>query len=231
MNRTSRRDMRELLELAGSREVPPRAETTRLFTPTVMPVPLRGEGATDELAERRASRRLPAVLTGAAAAILVVVLVAAVALSSSDGDGVGDRSELALITAVDTVVMLPDGSTIAGARGVELPDGTVIRTGPQGRATVAGVRLGPDTEAVVRAGRVQVLDAAEPTSDLPADAGSGTATPESGAPAGDPGGGSPSGGGADVPSTSPPPVELPPVVVPPLPLPSLPTLDDVLPLR
>jgi len=249
MTRTSRREMRDLLEIAGRRDVPARSETAQLIAPTVARAAAPSgstSGDADELESRRARRRrLPAVLSGAAAAV-VVLLVAGVLtglFGSSPGDGDG-RTDLALVTAVDTVVVLPDGSTIAGARGVTLPDGTIIRTGPRGRATVAGVRLGPDTEAVVRDGRVRVLDAAP--GDVPEDGGApGGETPA--VPGDDTGqdggssGGTTSGGGStggtssgddgSAPGSSPPaPTAPPPVIVPPLPLPSLPSLDDVLPL-
>jgi uncharacterized membrane protein YgcG len=237
--------MRDLLEIAGRRDVPVRSESAHLIESTVAQqvAPGSTSGAADELESRRERRRqLPAVLSGAAAA--VVALLVAGALTGLFGSGPADdtdgRTDLALVTAVDTVVVLPDGSTVAGARGVALPDGTIIRTGPHGRATVAGVRLGPDSEAVVRDGRVRVLEAEPGT--VPADGGTtGSETPavpdqdgsSGGTTSGGPStGGTSSGDDGGGPSSSPPsaPNTPPPVIVPPLPLPTLPSLDDVLPL-
>ena len=229
--RTSRREMRDLLEIAGHRDVPSRVEGSRFVVPETLAVTAAPEATTDELAERRERRRrTPLILAGAAATVALVVLVGALVSSQGDGGNGGRGSELALVTAVDTVVVLPDGSTVTGARGVVLPDGTVIRTGPQGRATVAGVHLGPDTEAVVRDGRVRVREsdggAGETRTSSPTESGDGGGTTGS-SDAGT------SGGGTSTPSTAPPPP--PPVVVPPLPLPSLPlpslpNLGETLPI-
>jgi hypothetical protein len=258
-------DLRSLLTLAGSRPVPEPdasflAETEarilgldRDNDRPVVAVPL-GDDSRDELSVRRARKvRRPALLTGAAAAVVVLVIVGALTgLYGGGGGGGKGGSDLALVTAVDTVVILPDGTRIEGARGVELPDGTIIRTGPRGRATIAGVHLGPDSEAVIRDGRVLVVG--DDTSELPAGGGTGTevvpppTAPTDGSSTGGSSGGSggTTGGsgstsgdntGGETPTSAPPPPPtlLPPIVVPSLPvptlpLPTLPPLEDLLPL-
>ena len=194
----------------------------------------------DELSVRRERKvRRPALLTAAAAAVVVLVIVGALTgLYGGGGGGGSAGSDLALVTAVDTVVVLPDGTRIEGARGVELPDGTIIRTGPHGRATIAGVHLGPDTEAVIRNGRVRVVGD-DATSELPAGGGTGTEVvppppaPTDGGTGGSTGGsggttggsGSTSGDstGGETPTSAPPPPPtlLPPIVVPGVPLPAV----------
>jgi len=258
-------DLRSLLTLAGSRPVPEPdasflAETEarilgldRDNDRPVVAVPLVDDPL-DELSVRRARKvRRPALLTGAAAAVVVLVIVGALTGLYGGGGGGKGGSDLALVTAVDTVVVLPDGTRIEGARGVELPDGTIIRTGPRGRATIAGVHLGPDTEAVIRDGRVLVVGD-DATSELPAGGGTGTevvpppTAPTDGSSTGGSSGGSggTTGGsgstsgdstGGETPTSAPPPPPtlLPPIVVPSLPLPTLPPptlppLEDLLPL-
>ncbi len=185
-------DLRSLLTLAGSRPVPEpdpaflaatearilgldrsqdRDDRRGAAVPLVDDSP---DDPLDELSVRRERKvRRPALLTAAAAAVVVLVIVGALTgLYGGGGGGGSAGSELALVTAVDTVVVLPDGTRVEGARGVELPDGTIIRTGPHGRATIAGVHLGPDTEAVIRNGRVRVLGDA--SSERPAGGGTGT---------------------------------------------------------
>ncbi len=74
------------------------------------------------------------------------------------GRGAEDRA-LALAVAVDTTVQLPDGSLVTGARGLDLPDGTVVRTGPNGRCSAGDVDLGPGIEALVDSGRLRLRSA------------------------------------------------------------------------
>ncbi len=129
---------------------------------------------------RRARRtRVPAVLTGVAAAAAAAVLVGA--LTGVYGRGVEDRA-LALAVAVDTTVQLPDGSLVTGARGLDLPDGAVVRTGPNGRCSAGNVDLGPGIEALVDSGRLRLrsapFDAAAPDP-MP---GGATETPPFGVP-------------------------------------------------
>jgi hypothetical protein len=105
---------------------------------------------------RRRIRPLP-VLTSAAAVVAGLVLVGA--LDGWFGQTDADVA-LALAGAVDTTVVLPDGSSIEGHSGLTLPDGSVVRTGPNGRAAAGSVEIGPGLEALVQAGRLRLRTAA-----------------------------------------------------------------------
>jgi len=50
---------------------------------------------------------------------------------------------------VNTTVVLPGGRTVAGRNGLRLPNGAVVRTGPNGRAAAGTTQLGPGLEGVV----------------------------------------------------------------------------------
>jgi hypothetical protein len=92
------------------------------------------------------------------------------------GRGVEDRA-LALAVAVDTTVQLPNGSMITGARGLSLPDGAVVRTGPNGHCAAGDVELGPGIEALVASGhlRLRPLTGAAQAA-VPAATGGGSVT-------------------------------------------------------
>jgi hypothetical protein len=177
--RPSRRELRAMLRAAGARPVPEISHAFVAFadphtvSPTGPPVPALA------LEPRRSGHRArrSVVLTGAAAAAVTVVLVAG--LTGIVGGPAAD-AELALGVAVDTVVVMPDGSTVDGTRGMALPDGAIVRTGPSGRAAAGGVELGPGEEAVVD-GRHLVQSAAAQAA--PAD----PVTPTSGAASAPPG--------------------------------------------
>ncbi len=87
----------------------------------------------------------------AAAATVAVVLLATALLG---GFGGGQRTALQLGNAVNTTVQLPDGRTVSGRSGLSLPDGSIVRTGPDGRASIGSVNLGPGSQAVVNGGRL-----------------------------------------------------------------------------
>lgn len=150
--RTTRRDVRMLLELAGSRagEGPDLGFRVDLERRLAMSNP-PGRLVALPSAPRRARR--PGVVSGAVAAAAAAVLIGA--LTGVYGHGVDDRS-LALAVAVDTVVQLPDGTTIAGEQGLALPDGAVVRTGPNGHCAAGDVELGPGLEALVDAGHLRL---------------------------------------------------------------------------
>ena len=97
--------------------------------------------------------RVPVLVTAVTAAVAAAVLLGA--LTGVYGRGIEDRA-LALAVAVDTTVQLPDGSLIEGARGVSLPDGAVVRTGPNGHCSAGDVDFGPGMEALVDAGRLRL---------------------------------------------------------------------------
>jgi hypothetical protein len=147
----SRRHLRVLLHVAGNRRTPE-------IAPAFLAAGDARFGALLPLAvveprSRRERRRAPAVLTGAAAA--TVVLVLAGALTGVYGGPAAD-ADLALEDAANTIVMLPDGNTIDGVRGVTLPNGAIVLTGAHGRAAAGDVELGPGLEAVVDAGRLRL---------------------------------------------------------------------------
>ena len=100
----------------------------------------------------RVRHRLP-VVAAAVAMIAAVVLVGALAGWFGRGP---DSHSLALAGAVDTTVLFPDGTKVAGYTGLTLPDGAVVRTGPNGRATAGNVELGPALEALVDAGALHL---------------------------------------------------------------------------
>jgi hypothetical protein len=112
---------------------------------------------------RRQRRRLPA-LTLAAASVATVVLAGA--LLGAFGHG-GTRA-LQLAAAVDTTVVMPGGQTVPGRTGLGLPNGSVVWTGPNGRAAAGPVELGPGIEGVVDEGqlRLQSLPAGSVPSNL-----------------------------------------------------------------
>ncbi len=102
------------------------------------------------------------VLVGVAVVLTLVTGGAAIrALSTSLS------TELVMSAARDTEVILPDGASADGVPGLELPDGTRISVGADGSAVIDGVVLAPGSEAVVVAGRLELLaadDAERPTS-------------------------------------------------------------------
>jgi hypothetical protein len=164
---TSRRDLRVLLHAASVRpvvDVRP-GFVSGLGAHLVARIP----SARLVALPRRERRRRAPVLAGAVAATAAVVLVGA--LTGVSGPGLEDRA-LALAVAVDTTVRLPDGRMIEGARGVSLPDGTVVRTGPNGRCSAGDVDFGPGIEALVDAGRLRLRQypGGAAIADAPADA-------------------------------------------------------------
>jgi hypothetical protein len=101
--------------------------------------------------------RLPFVAAGLALGSAAVLVGA---LAGWFGRGETGR-RLALAIAVDTTVVLPDGSSVAGRTGLELPDGTIVRTGPQGKAATVDFELGPALEALVESGRLRLRSPAD----------------------------------------------------------------------
>ncbi|HTC80513.1 MAG TPA: hypothetical protein VK848_03185 [Acidimicrobiia bacterium] len=68
-------------------------------------------------------------------------------------------SQVRLADAVDAQFVGPGGKVETARAGAALPEGTVIRTGPSGRATVGDETLGPDSAAVVSGGHLRPLQA------------------------------------------------------------------------
>ena len=150
--KASRREIRSLLLEAGAQPAPQaRAGFIGGFDAR-----LTGQAPPGNLIAipRRSRRtRVPALASGVAAAAAAALLLGA--QTGVYGRGVEDRA-LALAVAVDTTVQLPDGSMIAGARGVALPNGAVVRTGPNGRCSAGNVDFGPGIEALVASGRLRM---------------------------------------------------------------------------
>lgn len=156
MSRDSRREVERLLEAAARDPVPP-------------PDP----GFVDALEDRLLTTRLDVDtrLHRVPRGRLVVAFATAALLASA---GVGGAlagwfdaetaaPSLALAAARGTVVELPGGRSVTGRPGLDLPDGSVVRTGPDGEAVAGGVRLGPEEEAVVARGRLRRRSDGRPT--------------------------------------------------------------------
>lgn len=159
----SRAGVQALLDRAGSAPVPTIAPgfaaalearlTTQIPVPTDAPV----------IGSRQ---RVTRSLVIAAAALLVVAAVVAGAAVLRDSPE--PPASVTLARAVDTVVELPDGQVVSGRRGLTLPNGAVVRTGPAGRAVVGRVELGPGEEGVVRDGSLRRRTVASTTTIPPA---------------------------------------------------------------
>jgi len=149
--------VRGLLEDAGERDVPsPRPEfvaalEARLLAegaPVARPISLvaRDRG-------RPRSRVVPAAVSAAAA---VAAIVLAGSLAGVFGEDPAQR-QLKLTFATDgTEIVLPGGETIEAEPGQELPDGTQVKTGDNGSATVGNVEIGPNQIATIEGGHIEV---------------------------------------------------------------------------
>ena len=168
--RTTRRDVRGLLELAGGGEpVGPESGFRVDLEHRLLTTNPPGRLVALPSAPRRARR--PGVVSGAVAAAAAAVLVGA--LGGVYGHGVDDHA-LALAVAVDTVVQLPDGTMVTGEQGLDLPDGAVVRTGPNGHCAAGDIELGPGLEALVDSGhlRLRMVAPVDAVADAPTTPGS-----------------------------------------------------------
>jgi len=157
----TRRDLRNALESMGRRPAPvPRPDFVAGLEARLMSMDRAAESQDAEdtgvapvvpLHGRRGGKRV-AVLTGAAAAT-IAALVLAGALSGWFGNGADGRNPQ-LTDAVDTTVKLPNGEVVQGEEGLLLPDGAVVRTGPDGTAAAGGVEIGPGQQATVEDGKL-----------------------------------------------------------------------------
>jgi hypothetical protein len=156
MTRTSHRTLRRRLEAAGTRPTaPPRPEfVARLESKLFGFATIGRRTAVVALTVPRPQRRRRPVVPALSAAAAVA---AAVVLTGAFAGWFGreiPQHHLALTAAVDTVVVMPDGSFLQGVNGLELPDGALVRTGPSGHVSVGSVDLGPGLEAVVQSGHL-----------------------------------------------------------------------------
>lgn len=57
-----------------------------------------------------------------------------------------------LTSAIDTSLVLPDGSIVVAVAGTDLPEGALLITGPRGSAVVDGVSIPRNSQAIIRDG-------------------------------------------------------------------------------
>lgn len=153
----SRSDLEATLQRAGSRPVPkPSAafvaglEARLLSSDDLVPGPV--VVVADAPPARSGARsRLVLAVSGVAAAVAAVVLAGALSGWFAGG---GSESPT-LVSAHDTTVILPNGRSVEGKVGLELPNGALVETGPAGSATAGGVEIGPGAQATVNNGQVQ----------------------------------------------------------------------------
>jgi hypothetical protein len=86
-------------------------------------------------------------------ATIVTVLLAGALLGVI---GRGGPGVFRLAVAVDTTVIMPGGHAAPARTGQDLPNGSVVWTGPNGRASAGTVEIGPGLQAVVDAGRLRL---------------------------------------------------------------------------
>jgi hypothetical protein len=96
---------------------------------------------------RRPGRRWVPVGALATAAVVVVALAL--------GSRLQPEEQLRVASASDAVVVFPGGEEEPAVPGLVVPDGSVIRTGDQGRVVAGKVKIGPNREAVVKKGTVR----------------------------------------------------------------------------
>jgi hypothetical protein len=119
---------------------------------------------------RPARRWLP---VGALAAAAVVAMVALAV-------GHQPEEQLRVASASDAVVVFPGGEEEPAVPGLVVPDGSVIRTGDEGRVVAGKVKIGPNREAVVKKGTVRQIKPPRPEAPgvtPPPDAGPGNEPP------------------------------------------------------
>ncbi len=151
---TTRRELRDLLIEAGTRPTPrPDAEFVAALEERLLSSARPEAIADDEFtaAARKRTGRIPT-LVAAAVAIAAVGVGVFVAVPAQPND----RHKVSLAASTDTVIELPDGTTVKGRDGLALPDGAIIRTGPDGHAEVGNVDLGPGQQAVVDGNRIVI---------------------------------------------------------------------------
>jgi hypothetical protein len=102
------------------------------------------------------AQRTRALLMPAAAAIAAVIVTGALAGLFTGSTGSSDVGNVKLSAAKDTVVELPNGNEVRGEAGLGLPDGSVVKTGPNGSASFGNVDLGPGSVATVDNGKIVI---------------------------------------------------------------------------
>jgi hypothetical protein len=92
-------------------------------------------------------------IAGAGAAMIATVVLGGALLGVIGRGGAG---ALHLAAAVDTTVIMPGGHAAPARTGQALPNGSVVWTGPNGRASAGTVEIGPGLQAIVDAGQLQL---------------------------------------------------------------------------
>lgn len=99
---------------------------------------------------RRMATRSRAMAAIAAAAVVVAGFSYVALRPTTD-------TALTLTAATDTSIVLPDGSIVDAEVGADLPDGTLVVTGPNGSARVGGLTVPRNSQAVVDDGSARLV--------------------------------------------------------------------------
>ena len=143
----TRRDVRDDLRRVG-RAVPRPAPA---FVAALEDRLLHADSGTEVVAAPAPRHHVVLRASMAAAATVAAVLLATALLG---GFGTGQHTGLALGNAVNATVVLPNGQVVTARSGLSLPDGSIVRTGPNGRVRVGSVSLGPGSQGVVNGGQL-----------------------------------------------------------------------------
>jgi len=111
--------------------------------------------------DARRGPSVPARLRFTAAVAATAVLVAGFAYVAATRSGEGTTQ---LSSATDTSVVLPDGAIVAANEGFDLPNGTLVITGPEGSASVDGVTIPQNSQAVIEDGTARLVSSTTTTS-------------------------------------------------------------------
>jgi len=113
-------------------------------------------------------------LWGVAAAVVIAVAFAATITQRVS------EPATRLTSAIDTSLVLPDGSIVAAVAGTDLPEGALLITGPRGSAVVGGVSIPGNSQAIIRDGTavpVSTIVTIPPSSPAPHPASSPPTSP------------------------------------------------------
>lgn len=112
--------------------------------------------------DARRGPSVPARFRFTAAVAAPAVLVAGFAYVAATRSGEGTTQ---LSSATDTSVVLPDGSIVAATEGFDLPNGTLVITGPEGSASIDGVTIPQNSQAVIEDGTARLVSSTTTTHD------------------------------------------------------------------
>lgn len=141
----NRRDIERRLDALGRAPIP----SVRPNVIERVATRLRAVGLPDPAPVRRRPAGLQVfALAGATAVVVLVAVALALAPSGSEG------GLITLAGSRDSLVVLPDGSTVEATAGLEVPDGSLIVTGAAGEVRIDGQRIGPNERARLADGKV-----------------------------------------------------------------------------